>query len=318
MTRHTAELGQAESAKAAKAMEGRSVTQPDDDVLVSDPFAKPRPRRHPSHWLSGLVAAVVVGAVVYGLATNKHLEWDVVWRYLFSRPILEGLWMTIKLSLIAQVIAVFIGCVLALLGESRNPVFRGVVKVYVSLFRGLPLLVLLLLCFNAALFIPRIGVGGASWDTNVLISGFTAAIIGLSLHEGAFMVEIIRAGFLSVPPGQREAAQVLGMKRGVIMRCIVVPQAIRVIIPPTGNQFISLLKASSLVAVIGGGDLLTRAQQIYGSNFKVIPLLIVVSFWYLAIVMVATVGQHFLEKKYSLSRGPQKVSVQVRVEEAPK
>ncbi|WP_347668309.1 amino acid ABC transporter permease [Micromonospora sp. B11E3] len=294
------------------------VTHPAADVEVRDPFAKPRPRRHPSYWISGLVAAVILGFLVYGFVTNEHLEWDVVGDYLFADPIMEGLWMTIKLSLLSQLIAVLIGCLLALLGESRNPVFRTFVKAYVGLFRGLPLLVLLLICFNAALFIPRVGFGGASWDTNTLITGFTAAIIGLSLHEGAFMVEIIRAGFMSVPPGQREAAQVLGMKRGLTMRTIVIPQAIRVIIPPTGNQFISLLKASSLVAVIGGGDLLTRAQQIYGSNFKVIPLLMVVSFWYLTIVMLATLGQHFLEKKYSLSAGPQRKFMKSRVGEASK
>jgi polar amino acid transport system permease protein len=294
------------------------VTQPAAEVGVRDPFAKPRPRRHPSYWISGVVALAILGFVVKGLATNENLEWDVVGDYLFADPILEGLWMTIKLSFFSQLIAVLIGCLLALLGESRNPVFRAFVKGYVGLFRGLPLLVLLLICFNAALFIPRVSVAGASWETNALITGFTAAIIGLSLHEGAFMVEIIRAGFMSVPPGQREAAQVLGMKRGMAMRTIVIPQAIRVIIPPTGNQFISLLKASSLVAVIGGGDLLTRAQQIYGSNFKVMPLLIVVSFWYLAIVMLATLGQHFLEKKYSLSRGPQRKPAKARPEEAAK
>ena len=126
------------------------------------------------------------------------------------------------------------------------------------------------------------------------------------------MSEVIRAGILSVPPGQSEAAQSIGMKRGMMMRTIVIPQAIPVIIPPTGNQFISLLKATSLVAVIGGGDLLTRAQQIYGSNFKVMPLLIVVSFWYLVVVTLATFGQHFLEKRYSLSGGPQK-QLQARV-----
>jgi len=291
------------------------VTQPVAEGGVRDPFAKPRPRRHPSHWISGVVALLILGVVVSGLATNENLEWDVVGDYLFAEPILEGLWMTIKLSFVAQLIAVLIGCLLALLGESRNPVFRTFVKCYVGLFRGLPLLVLLLICFNAALFIPRIAIAGMSWETNTLITGFTAAIIGLSLHEGAFMVEIIRAGFMSVPAGQREAAQVLGMKRGLTMRAIVIPQAIRVIIPPTGNQFISLLKASSLVAVIGGGDLLTRAQQIYGSNFKVMPLLIVVSFWYLSIVMLATLGQHFLERKYSLSRGPQR-RPKARAEEA--
>lgn len=310
------QLRQSWSTSIPESKVGEVVTGSTVDGDVRDPHARPVPRKHPSYWLSGAVALVIAGLVVYSLATNEKLQWPVFAQYLFSAPILQGLWVTIQLSVVSQVIALVIGCVLALLGESKNPVFRAFVKGYVGFFRGLPLLVLLLICFNAALFIPRLGWGDFSWDTNTLISGFTAAIIGLSLHEGAFMVEIIRAGFMSVPPGQREAAQSLGMKRGLTMRAIVIPQAIRVIIPPTGNQFISLLKASSLVAVIGGGDLLTRAQQIYGSNFKVIPLLLVVSFWYLAIVTLATFGQHFLEKKYSLSAGPQKKQTKPRLEEA--
>ncbi|AQT79906.1 hypothetical protein B1R94_12445 [Mycolicibacterium litorale] len=286
------------------------------EVLVPDPHIRPVPRTHGGYWLSGLVAIVLVGTIVYGFATNENMRWPVFARYVFSEPILQGVRVTIELSLISQVFAVLIGCLLALLGESPNPVFRTLVKAYVGFFRGLPLLILLLICFNAALFIPRLGIGSVSWDTNTLITGFTAAIIGLSLHEGAFMVEIIRAGLMSVPVGQREAAQSVGMTRGLAMRTIVIPQAVRVIIPPTGNQFISLLKASALVAVIGGGDLLTRAQQIYGSNFQTIPLLMVASFWYLVLVTVATVGQHFLEKKYSLSGGPQKKPNKLRVMEA--
>lgn len=296
--------------------DGVPVIQPAAEAEVRDPYAKPIPLKHPSYWLSGVVALLLTAGLVYSLATNENLEWAVFAQYLFSPPILQGLWVTVQLSVISQILALIIGCVLALLGESRNPVFRGFVKAYVGFFRGLPLLVLLLICFNAALFIPRIGLGEFSWDTNTLITGFTAAIIGLSLHEGAFMVEVIRAGFLSVPPGQREAAQSIGMKSGTTMRAVVIPQAIRVIIPPTGNQFISLLKASALVAVIGGGDLLTKAQQIYGSNFKVMPLLLVASFWYLVLVTLATFGQHFLEKRYSLSRGPQKKPVRARLEEA--
>lgn len=286
-------------------------------VEVRDPSTRPIPLKHHSYWISGVVAVFLVGGIAYGFATNEHIGWPTISRYLFSDPILQGVRVTIELSLVSQVFAVIIGCLLALLGESRNPVYRAVVKAYVGFFRGLPLLILLLICFNAALFIPRVGFGGLSWDTNSLIDGFTAAIIGLSLHEGAFMVEIIRAGFLSVPVGQREAAQSIGMKQGATMRSIVIPQAIRVIIPPTGNQFISLLKASSLVAVIGGGDLLTRAQQIYGSNFQVIPLLLVAALWYLFLVTLATIGQHFLEKKYSMSRGPQKKLVEPRLVEAP-
>ncbi|BBY67668.1 amino acid ABC transporter permease [Mycolicibacterium helvum] len=286
------------------------------DGLVRDPHARPVPRRRTSYWISGLVAILLAGGVGYGFATNENMKWSVFAQYVFSDPILQGVQVTIELSLVSQVFAVLIGCLLALLGESPNPVFRTLVKAYVGFFRGLPLLILLLICFNAALFIPRVGIGAFSWDTNTLITGFSAAIIGLSLHEGAFMVEIIRAGFLSVPGGQREAAQSVGMKRGLAMRTIVIPQAIRVIIPPTGNQFISLLKASALVAVIGGGDLLTRAQQIYGSNFQTIPLLMVASFWYLVLVTLASVGQHFLEKKYSLSGGPQKKPVTPRLAKA--
>lgn len=286
------------------------------EVLVPDPHARPIPRTHAGYWVSGLVAVVLVGSIVYGFVTNENMKWSVFARYVFSEPILQGVRVTIELSLISQLFAVLIGCLLALLGESPNPVLRTLVKGYVGFFRGLPLLILLLICFNAALFIPRVGIGSVSWDTNTLITGFTAAIIGLSLHEGAFMVEIIRAGLMSVPSGQREAAQSVGMTRGMAMRTIVIPQAVRVIIPPTGNQFISLLKASALVAVIGGGDLLTRAQQIYGSNFQTIPLLMVASFWYLVLVTVATVGQHFLEKRYSLSGGPQKNPNKLRLMEA--
>ncbi len=278
------------------------------ETSVRDPFARPLPLRHPSYWITAVVVGVLFLLAVYVLGTNESAKWDVFARYLFSPQILQGLWVTIQLSVISQILALVIGCVLALLRESKNPTLRLLVRAYVGFFRGLPLLVLLLLIFNAALFIPTIGFGAWSWDTNDIITGFSAAIIGLSLHEGAFMTEVIRAGFLSVPKGQREAAQSIGMKPGTTMRTIVLPQAIRIIIPPTGNQFISLLKASSLVAVIGGGDLLTRAQQLYGSNFQVIPILFVVSFWYLVLVTLATIGQHFLEKRFSQEGGPRKVA----------
>ncbi len=286
-----------------------------DAVPLRDPLAKPVPLKHPSYWVTAVVALVLVGLAVYMLATNKSARWNVFGEYLFSKPILEGLWVTIQLSVISQILALAIGCLLALLGESKNPTLRVFVKAYVGFFRGLPLLVLLLLIFNAALFIPRLGLGSFSWDTNDVINGFSAAIIGLSLHEGAFMTEVIRAGLISVPKGQREAAQSIGMKPGTTLRSIVLPQAIRIIIPPTGNQFIGLLKASALVAVIGGGDLLTRAQQLYGTNFQVIPLLFVVSFWYLVLVTLATIGQHFLEKKFSQEGGPSKKAVRISIKE---
>ncbi|MGW4729764.1 amino acid ABC transporter permease [Streptomyces shenzhenensis] len=269
---------------------------------VDDPHAPPLPRRHPGHWVTGAVVIVLIVLALKGFVTNDQLQWPVFRRYFFSRPILEGLAVTIELTVLAEAIAVVVGMILALLNESRNPSLRLAARAYVGFFRGLPLIVLLLVSFNFALFVPRISVFAWSWDTNALISGFTAAVIGLSLHEAAFAAEIMRAGLMSVSHGQVEAALSLGMRRTTAMRTIVVPQATRVIIPPIGNQLISLLKASALVAVIGGGDLLTRAQQIYGANFAVVPLLMVATVWYLILVLTASLGQHLLERKFAFDK----------------
>jgi polar amino acid transport system permease protein len=263
-------------------------------------------RRHPDWWIAAVIAIAVAVLVVSSLASNEKLDWEVFAKYIAAAPILEGLVVTIQLTVVSMLFAVTIGFLMASLAQSANPVLRAIAKGYIGFFRGLPLLVLLLVTFNLALFIPEFGIHipgviEASIDTNDLISGFTASIIGLALHESAFMAEIVRGGVLAVPPGQLEAAQSVGMTRWQAIRTIVYPQAVRVIIPPTGNQFIMLLKASSMVAVIGGGDLLTRAQQIYGQNFKVIPLLLVVSFWYLVLVGIASFGQSLLEKR--LARG---------------
>jgi polar amino acid transport system permease protein len=264
--------------------------------------------RRPRHerWIAGLLVAAAVAWLAWGLGTNDKLQWDVFARYVVSPRIFEGLWVTIQLTVISIVLAIAIGFLMAALSRSGNPVVRGVARAYIGFFRGLPLLVLLLVTFNLALFLPQITIGfppafGIALDTNTVISGFTASIIGLALHESAFMAEIIRAGLLSVPQGQVEAAMSLGMRRRTAMLRIVYPQAIRVIIPPTGNQLIMLLKASSMVAVIGGGDLLTMAQRIYGQNFAVIPLLLVVSFWYLVLVLLASFGQSRLERRLARS-----------------
>jgi len=263
-------------------------------------------RRHPDWWITGVIALGFAVLLISALASNEKLDWEVFAKYIVAAPILQGLVVTIQLTLISMLLAVTIGFLMASMAQSANPVLRAIAKGYIGFFRGLPLLVLLLVTFNLALFVPEFGISipgviDASIDTNDLISGFTASIIGLALHESAFMAEIVRGGVLAVPAGQLEAAQSVGMTRWQAIRTIVYPQAIRVIIPATGNQFIMLLKASSMVAVIGGGDLLTRAQQIYGQNFKVIPLLLVVSFWYLVLVGVATFGQSILEKR--LARG---------------
>ncbi|MGB4135528.1 MAG: amino acid ABC transporter permease [Microbacterium sp.] len=263
-------------------------------------------RSHPEHYVTAVIVVAVLAWIGYALATNPKLQWGVFARYLFSPKILEGLWVTVQLSVLSMVIAVAVGFLMAGMRMSSNPVLRAVARGYVAFFRGLPLLVLLLVCFNLALFVPefRLNLGIIDWSvaTNELITGFSASIIGLALHESAFMAEIIRGGVLSVPEGQMEAALSVGMRRRTAMRKIVYPQTFRVIIPTVGNQFIMLLKASSMVAVIGGGDLLTNAQRIYGQNYAVIPLLIVVSFWYLVLVGLATFAQSRLEAHLAQKR----------------
>lgn len=268
-------------------------------VDEATPPAK-RSRRH--HVITGAIALGFVGWILWGLATNESISWSVFWEYLFSPQILEGLWVTVQLSIIAMGIAVVLGFLVAMLMRSDNPVLKGLARCYVEFFRGLPLLVLLLFAYNLALFTPELRLGfppylGIAVDTNALITGFTAAIIGLAIHESAFMAEVIRGGLLAVPKGQAEAAVSLGMTRRQTMLTIVMPQAIRVIVPATGNLFILMLKATALVAVIGGGDLLTMAQRIYGNNFQVIPLLFVVCFWYLLLVSGASVLQRMVERR---------------------
>ncbi|GAY10877.1 amino acid ABC transporter permease protein [Pseudonocardia sp. N23] len=254
--------------------------------------------------LLGVVLLGLLVAVLVGIAGNDKLRWHVVGEYLFNPAILAGVLVTLELAVLSQLIAIVLGGVAAYWMQSGNPVLKALSGGYIWFFRGTPILVQLLFWYNLALLLPTIRIGipftglGAEWTTNTLITGFTAALLGLSFNEGAYMAEVVRAGILSVPRGQTEAALSIGMRRNEALRRIVVPQTIRVIIPPTGNQFITLIKGSSLVAVIGGGDLLTRAQFIYGQTYEVIPLLIVACIWYLLIVSVASIGQYFLERRF--------------------
>lgn len=257
---------------------------------------------HPYRWIAATVIAVVAALLISSLATNPNLEWDQVGHYLFSPIILQGLVTTIELSVICQVLAMILGVLFAAFAQSSNFILRGISTLYVWFFRATPLLVQLIFWYNLALLFPQLSFGipftdvGHSWSMNALISGYTAAILGLSLNDGAYMAEIVRGGLLSVPPGQTEAAQSIGMRRLQVLTRVTLPQAVKTMIPPTGNQFINLIKATSLVSVIGGGELLTNAQNIYSQNFKVIPLLVVVTFWYLALVTVLTIAQHYLER----------------------
>ena len=263
------------------------------------------PVRHPGRWVAAAIVLVIAVALIRSVATNPNFQWGVVGEYLFDTRVLEGLRLTIELTVIAMAIGIVLGVLLAVMRLSPNPLVAGASWLYIWFFRGTPVLVQLLFWFNISALYPKIGLGipfGPSFvhpDANSLISPFRAAILGLGLNEGAYMAEIVRAGMISVDEGQTDAAQSLGMTRLQTLRRIVLPQAMRVIIPPTGNETISMLKTSSLASVITVAELLFAVQQIYSANFKPIPLLITASIWYLACTSVLYVGQYYLERRYA-------------------
>jgi polar amino acid transport system permease protein len=275
---------------------GSGIGRPDDIRAV--------PVRRPGRWVAGAIVLVIAAALIRSVVTNPRFEWSVVGEYLFDPRILRGAVITIELTVIAMAIGIALGVLLAVMRLSLNPLVSGASWFYIWFFRGTPLLVQLLFWYNIAALYPKIGLGipfGPSFvhaDANTLITPFTAAILGLGLNEGAYMAEIVRAGIISVDEGQTDAAQSLGMTRLQATRRIVLPQAMRVIIPPTGNETISMLKSSSLVSVIVVTELLYAGQLIYSVNFKTIQLLIVVSFWYIVLTSVLYVGQYYLERYY--------------------
>jgi polar amino acid transport system permease protein len=262
------------------------------------------PVRHYGRWIAAGIVLLIVASVIRSMVTNDRFEWDVVGNYLFDSRILDGLRITIELTVLAMAIGIALGVVLALMRLSANPVLSTVSWVYIWFFRGTPVLVQILVFYNIAALYPTIGLGipfGPSFvhiNATSLITPFFAAMLALGLNEGAYMSEIVRAGIISVDEGQFEAAKAVGMTQGQTMRRIVLPQAMRVIIPPTGNETISMLKYTSLASVIAVHDLLYSAQLIYDVNYKVIQLLIVASIWYLACTTVLSIGQFYLERHY--------------------
>jgi polar amino acid transport system permease protein len=280
------------------------------ETARTEPTAAPAdlpvvPVRHPGRWVGAVVVLVVAAMFAHWLVATSALSWNVVWHYLFDPAILTGVRRTIVLTVIAMVIGVALGIVLAVMRLSQNPIVSGAAWLYIWFFRGTPVLVQLLFWFFLPTVLHSVSVGvpfGPSWfhtDPKTVITQFSAAILGLGLNEGAYMAEIARAGILSVDEGQTEAAQALGMTLLSTMRRIVLPQAMRVIIPPTGNETISMLKLTSLVFAIGYMELLTTAQVIYGRTFQTIPLLITASLWYLTMTSVLYVGQYYLERYFA-------------------
>ena len=264
--------------------------------------------RRPGRWIAAAIVAILLVAVINSMVTNPRFQWDVVGHYLFSGPILRGLVITLELTVLAMAIGIALGIVLALMRLSPNPMLSGASWTYIWLFRGTPVLVQIIFWFYVAALYPSFDLGipfGPSFvhlNANNLITPFVAGMLGLGLNEGAYMSEIVRAGIISVEEGQTDAAQALGMTRLQTMRRIVLPQAMRVIVPPTGNETISMLKTTSLVAFIALADLLYAAQRIYARTYQEIPLLIVVSLWYLAVTSVLSIGQHYLERYYGRGR----------------
>ena len=264
------------------------------------------PLRHPWRWVGAGVILVLLGLFLYGAATNPAYGWATYTKYLFNERILFGVWNTLQLTVYAMVLGVALGIVLSVMRLSPNPVFQSVAWVFLWIFRGTPVYVQLVFWGLFPTLYQKIQLGipfGPTFfhlDLRNLSISFILAIVGLGLNEAAYMAEIIRAGISSVPEGQLEASTALGMSWWMTMRRIVLPQAMRVIIPPTGNELISMLKTTSLVTAVPYTlELYTRTRDISAVIFQPIPLLLVAATWYLAITSVLMVGQYYLEKHFS-------------------
>jgi polar amino acid transport system permease protein len=263
------------------------------------------PLRHPVRLAIAVVLIVVAFSAVWDVAVNERYHWDVVISYLFGPQIIAGAGLTILLTLVSMSLGIALGTVLAVMRLSANPILSTISRGYIWFFRGTPLLVQLIFWYNIAALYPVIAFGlpfgGSSLvlgSANVLISPLAAALLGLSLNEAAYMAEIIRGGIGSVDKGQYDAARALGMDGGKLMRRVILPQAMRVVLPPTGNQVISMLKGTALVSVLAISDLLYSAQIIYANNYQTIPLLIVASLWYLFMTTILSFFQTKLERRY--------------------
>lgn len=264
-----------------------------------------RPRRNPLIASLNVLVALIVLWVISVLFTNQNFDWPTVFEYLFNDKVLSGVVVTLWLTAISMLLGILLGVLLAVMRLAPYAVLRYSAGAYIWLFRGVPVLVQLIFWFNLSSLFPTIDFGlpfttpFLSLDANELITRTTAAILGLALCEAAYMAEIVRAGIESVGNGQREAASALGMSPWLTFRRVVLPQATRVIIPPTGNELINLLKGTSLVSVLAISDLLYAVQTIYSQNFQTIPLLITATIWYLAITTVLNLIQSRIERHYA-------------------
>ncbi|MFF7972961.1 ABC transporter permease subunit [Streptomyces sp. NPDC007905] len=253
------------------------------------------PQRRLGQWTAAVAVLVLLALAVNSVLRNEAFQWNVVAGYFTSDSVLRGLWLTLWLTAVVMVLGFALGTLLAVFRLSANPVLRWVSRGYVWLFRSIPILVQLLLWFNIGALYPQVfGV-----KTVNLLSPAAVAVVGLTLHEAAYAAEVVRGGILSVDRGQTEAAQALGLSRWRRGRRIVLPQAMRSIVPPAGNMLIGTLKGTSIVSVIAVNDLLFSTQLIYHRTYQVIPLLMVATLWYTIVTSVLGVGQHYVERHYA-------------------
>jgi polar amino acid transport system permease protein len=257
------------------------------------------PRRYYRRWIAAGLILAAFAFIAHAFATGQ-IEWDVVAKFFTAKAIMEGLVNTVIMTVLSMILGISLGVVFAIMFMSPNPVLKSVAWFYIWFFRGTPLLLQLLLWFNLALVFPILGIPGLfEARTVAVITPFMATLLGLGINQGAYTAEVVRSGILSVDMGQTEAAKAIGMTRLTTLRRIVLPQAMRVIIPPVGNEVISMVKLTSMASVIQYAEILRNAPSIYYANARVIELLIVAALWYLIVVTLLSVGQYFLEKHFA-------------------
>lgn len=257
-------------------------------------------------WIGVALVGTVAAWIVYQVLVNTGFEWDIVGRYMLQPSVLQGVAKTLELTALVMIIGVIIGVIVAVMRIANDPLLSFCAYAYIWFFRGTPVLVQLVFWYNFSALFPEITLGipfgGPKFfgvQAIVAISSFTAAVLGLGLAEGAYMAEIIRAGLLSVDNGQTEASKALGHKPWHTFRVVVLPQAMKAIVPPTGNQVIGMLKFTSLASVVALPELMHSVELIYSRTFETIPLLIVAGIWYLILVSILSILQFFIEKYYS-------------------
>ncbi|MCG7203443.1 MULTISPECIES: amino acid ABC transporter permease [Streptomyces] len=256
------------------------------------------PVRHYGRWVAAAVVIAVL--VLIGVAfSNANINYGVVPDYLTDGTILSGAWHTLYISVLAMALGLVLGVILAIMRMSSNPVTSTVAWFYVWFFRGTPVLVQLLLWYNIALVFPILNLGFYKDEMNQVMTPFLAALLGLGLNEAAYMSEIVRAGIQSVDEGQTEASHALGMTQGKTLRRVILPQAMRVIVPPTGNEFINMLKTSSLAYVVQFNELIKRATDISSTSLAVVEMYFVASIWYLLLTTIFSIFQYYIERRYA-------------------